>query len=214
MPLHQVGPGGWVTIRPAWAGETAWVLGGGASLADAPLARLAGRRCIAVTRSFAAAPWADVIHAGDGQWWRWHGAETRAHSARLRTTVAAAARPDDMAAIADAGAIVLGYGGKLGLALAPDRLCGRNSGHQAANLAAHLVGPAGTVALVGFDGRPGWWHAGYPDWRGDHKAALERMVPGFQSLAAAAARNGPRIVNCTPGSALTMFPAARIEDLL
>jgi hypothetical protein len=90
---------------------------------------------------------------------------------------------------------------------------GHNSGFQALNLAI-LLGAA-RIVLVGFDMRI---VDGRRHFHGDHPHPLinadpRRFVPHFER-AAASLPVGVEILNATPGSALTCFPAADLDEAL
>lgn len=103
---------------------------------------------------------------------------------------------------------------------------GRNSGFQLANLAAHLVGPkrdgqgGGRLLLCGYDFKPGprgeLHH--HPDHSGPLKNPDANSLASWARLFAPAAPQfkelGIEVINCSPGSALTCFPMARLEDVL
>jgi hypothetical protein len=97
---------------------------------------------------------------------------------------------------------------------------GRNSGFQLNNVLAHMIGRGGRLLLGGYDFKPGpggkLHH--HPDHTGPLKnpdansmAAWAKLfdvtVPQFKHL-------GIEVINCSPGSALTCFPMARLEDVL
>lgn len=104
-----------------------------------------------------------------------------------------------------------------GLSFDPETLhTGGNSGYQAINLAV-LLGAA-RILLLGYDMKTG--PNGEKHWHPDHagrnpgesqfsgwRAAFPTMLPDL-------ARAGVAVINCTPGSALTCFPQARIEEFL
>lgn len=92
---------------------------------------------------------------------------------------------------------------------------GANSGFQAINLAILRYGRPLTVLLVGFDMQSN----GKRHFFGDHPEGLSnagdfrRFIPFFRRAAKLLPKD-IEIVNCTPGSALTCFPMARLEDAL
>ena len=62
----------WTAPR-LWPGETLACLGVGPSLTAAQVAALRGKtRSIAINDAWRLAPWADVLYACDGRWWRKH----------------------------------------------------------------------------------------------------------------------------------------------
>lgn len=152
----------------------------------------------------------DAIYACDGRFWDHYVEEVRAAAphAQLWTAHARAARDYGLRLVeldVDAS----------GLCETPGRVHGgKNSGYQALNLAMHLG--ATLALLVGFDMRPaadGQQHA-----FGEHPGSLCVEMP-FAAFVAAFATVPPvvgrmRIINCTPGSRLTMFPTATLDEVL
>lgn len=210
-------------VNRDWEGETCAILGGGPSM-GADIAEAVRGRCrvIAVNnqgiesvdpkgrRTPAIAPWADVLYAADRLWW--HNNRDGAEAfAGIKATIA----PNgyhEFAPLID-GVRLLGNGGPQGFDDRPDHLrTGWNSGYQAIHLAAHLG--AKRVLLLGFD-----MHSKNGEhWHGDH-----RWRPGYQSRYSLFAnafvlgapefeQRGIDIVNCTPGSALTCFRSATLEE--
>ncbi|AMS41166.1 hypothetical protein [Aminobacter aminovorans] len=201
-----------------FAGETVFVIGGGPSLAGFDFSRLAGRRVIAVNSAGYDAPWADILFFHDNSWFEeernralvdgWSGlVMTVSRHAKLAAPervmrVEIAQRPD----------FPIGQG--------PIK-AGRSSGQTAVSLAVAMG--AAAVALLGFDMRDRngvtHYHADRPLYTAEH---AERTVgeyaatflPAWAGWNAAAAKAGCRILNATPGSALTEFPTVDLETLL
>lgn len=104
-----------------------------------------------------------------------------------------------------------------GLETDPGYLCtGRNGAYQAVNFAVHTG--ASRIILLGVDCRDG--PAG-PHWHGKHPGALRNPDKGTYGswIAAwatmpAALPSGVSVVNCSPGSAVTAFPLARLEEVI
>jgi hypothetical protein len=186
----------------------------GPSLTEAVADQCRSQRVIAVNDAYRRLPWADVLYAGDADWWGVHegcpdftGEKWSAHHPRhndkrdvaVRYGVRLVAGPD----VIDAP----------GFSLDPARLhYGNSSGFQAINLA--ILFGATRVILVGFDMRV---PAGAPrHFFGDHPAPLgnaakyEQFLPAFERAAQLLPPH-IRIVNCTPGSALQCFPMAPLE---
>ncbi len=99
---------------------------------------------------------------------------------------------------------------------APDGLRhGSNSGYQAIELATKLG--AKRVVLLGYDmradGGRSHWHD-EPRQRDFADVAARSMLPHFASLVEPLKALGVEVVNATPGSAITCFPKASLEDAL
>ncbi len=93
---------------------------------------------------------------------------------------------------------------------------GRNGGHQALNLAVQLG--AGRILLLAYDMKPD--AGGRSHWFGEHDgwetrdSIMDKWARHLDALAPQMADLGVEVVNCTPGSAVTAFPSARLEDVL
>ena len=104
-----------------------------------------------------------------------------------------------------------------GLEIDPGYLAtGRNGAYQAVGFAVHAG--ASRIILLGVDCRDG---ANGPHWHGKHPGALRNPDKGtYSSWIAAWATMFPAlpvgvsVVNCSPGSAVTAFPMARLEEVL
>ncbi len=199
--------------QPLWAGETAFLLAGGPSLADFDVARLRDRRVIAINSSchrVLAAGIADpVLFFTDANWYEAH-TDLIADWPGMVFTVSRTAKgrmPDklhrvDLDARDD---------------FKPDWPTlkqGRSSGHTAISLAAALG--ARRHVLLGYDMR-------IVDGRSHHHDEYKETDPNlyardflaaFAGWQAAAERAGIEILNATPGSALKEFPAVDIEFVL
>lgn len=98
---------------------------------------------------------------------------------------------------------------------APEIWGGRSSGHTAVSLA--IAMGAARVVLIAYDMRlvesREHFHA---DYRGGRDLTIyeKEFVPGFTGWNEAAKANGVEILNCTPGSAITEFPFADLDQVL
>lgn len=175
-------------------------------------AQASGWRVMVVNLAWKLAPWADVLYAGDLQWWEVYGDDvlfggekwTRDEFAALRFKLHYVKR-------------------KEGRGLCRQSRCvhsGGNSGYQGINLAWHFGMRRGV--LLGFDmhrKNGGHFHPEHTHKDGtpmlsapeSHIAVWRREFP---ALAADLARDGCRIVNATPGTALTCFPRMPLEKAL
>lgn len=197
------------TVEPIWSGQTAVVLGSGASLSAKQLrhvaiARLENRcRVIAVNDAIYPAWWSDWLHSCDSKWWFWHIQRVQ-HFTGIKTTL-------DETLPEGFGVGLLKNTGEDGFD--PDTGCvrsGSNGGYQAIHIAMHAG--ASRVLLLGFDMRVGHYFGDHPDRiKCDHRAV---MIPHFPTLLEPAKARGVEIVNCTPGSALTCFRMGDIEQEL
>lgn len=205
------------TAPELWPGETAVILGGGPSLTEAQVrhARASGARIIAINDAWRLAWGADVLYFCDDKWWEWHhkklagwpGIIVRLHAPKHD--------------FGDPRIKVLRRIGKEGMAPPEvrDGIChGQDSGYQAINLAV-LLG-ARRIVLLGID-----MHAplvnGRPKlhWFGDHPGGtapgvFASMLVNYPRLADELKKRGIEVVNCAPGSKLTVFPMMKLEDAL
>lgn len=196
----------WSVPEAEWAGETAFVLGGGPSLAQAPVERLDGRRVIAVNDvGLTRATWADVLFFADRRWLDWNASELHRHTGRWKVT--------RRAPHVETGCDVkwLYHAPALKLSRDPDRVSGYCGGAMAINIA-FLLG-ARRIVLMGFDQRPGSWHDRHKLPAVDHNYE-KRFRPALERMAVELAAEGVECINATPGSALTCFPIVEPEDVL
>lgn len=176
----------------------------------AGLKRYKSWHVMAVNCTWQLVPWADVLYAGDREWWSNYGggmtfagdrytrnewASVWFHAKHVRSC------PDN--ALCNTVHRCTGQG----LCRIPNTIhLGGNSGYQAINLAYHLG--ARSIVLLGFDmHREGGAH-----WHGDHPGLnvpevhlpvwRDRMAPLANDLR----REGVKVVNATPGTALECFP--------
>lgn len=93
---------------------------------------------------------------------------------------------------------------------------GRSSGHTAISLAISMG--ASRVCLVAYDmrlvaGRE-HFHDDYPKRGRDLTLYEKEFVPGFAGWNESARASGVEVLNCTPGSAITEFPFADLDEVL
>lgn len=194
------------------------IVGGGPSLSlkqinHLAMARLSNKcRVIAVNNSIYPCWFADWLHGCDFKWWNWHKEAalkfTGIKTTCTETTPAIWAHYIEVAPVGDDGL-------RTGFAPEPHMVeGGGNGGYQAIQLAVKAGSPK--VLLLGFDMRISDDQA---HWFGDHPDRIRSnyegtMLPNFPGLAVALKERGVECINCSPGSALTDFPMARMEDVL
>ena len=89
---------------------------------------------------------------------------------------------------------------------------GGNSGFQALNIAV-LFGAA-RVLLLGFDLHGTHWHGRHPaGMNNPDQNNFDRWSKAFSEAVGDLKLANVEVINCSPGSALTCFPTARIQDL-
>ncbi len=201
------------TVPRLWPGGTVACLGGGPSLTPEQADLLRGRAgVIAINDAYKLAPWAGVLYGCDWRWWRKHKGVPG--FAGLKVTLSnSRGHLDDYPDIE-----VLENTGAQGLELNPTGLrTGRNGGYQAINLGVHLG--AKRILLLGYDMRAD--ARGRTHWFGDHEDWPTRasifagvMLPCFATLVEPLEELGVEVINCTPHSALDVFPKAPLEESL
>lgn len=207
------------TPEPLFAGETVFCVASGPSLTQETCDRLRGRRVIVVNSSWRLAPWADVLFFTDSGWFEANRAVVTAWEGLVVSMSRTAKRE-----LPDKVKRVRGFGQPtfpprrfppLG---DPHILQGRSSGHTAIALAIGLG--ASRVAMVGYDMRlvNGREHFHHDEriYQAPRDLTLyeNEFVPGFKGWQAASQVSGVEIVNCTPGSAVTEFPFADLDQLV
>lgn len=194
-------------VPRCWPGQTIAIFGGGPSLtqADCDRCHAAGLVAIAIKDAIRLAPWAQVLYSCDGdmtRWWQKFGPTLTAYPG-LRYTLDPKAAPF---------ATVLQNTGELGLEREPTGLrTGRNSGYQAINLAVHLG--AARVLLLGFDMKAS--RKGLDHWFGNRAVVpYDTFQQCWPHIVAPLAAAGVTVLNCTPDSALRVFPHRPLVEAL
>lgn len=177
------------TPEPLLAGETVFLLAGGPSLMLETADRLRGRRVMVINSSYRLAPWADFLFFMDLPWFQ-----------RRREIVEAW----------PGMAITTSVDAKLAmprLRLVP--LDGASSGHSAIQLAFAMC--AARIVLLGYDMRKINGRSHHHD---EYDTEDPQMFVTFLRYFAGWSALYPNVINCTPGSALTEFPTAALDDVL
>lgn len=214
--------------EPIFAGQTVFCLASGPSLVD-QAALVRGRPTIVVNSSVILAPWASALFFTDCSWYEPRRQLVADFGGLVFSMCRVAKRelPDKVKRIRTCGD--------------PDLPCefppagsgqvrqGRSSGHTAISIA--IAGGAACAVLVGYDCRvvAGREHC-HDDYLvdGRREYAVEKddprwnnkydyasvFVPGYAGWKEAAARAGTKILNATPGSAITEFDQVDLVDML
>lgn len=197
------------TATPEWLDETVVILGCGPSLTQVNTSILQRRRVIATNDSFLYYPFADILYFCDQTWWSQNKALV-ADNFLGRSIVT-------MSTLIH-GVKTLRCSGELGLDPDPGAIRhGGNSGFQAIHLAYHLG--ASQILLVGFDmhvpnGRLHWRARTTMQTAEGFGRTLGIMRSKFASIAQPLEDAGVQVINCTPGSALDIWPFASLEEAL
>lgn len=203
------------SVPPMWTGRTVAILASGPSMSQKIADRVRGLPTIAINDTILLAPWADMLYAADGEWWTSHPrAEVRA-AVKAFTGLKVSLNREPVP-----GVHML----RQSRASMPDKVAGfepdpgalrsgGNGGYQALHIAAHAR--AARVLLCGFDMHGSHWHGEHQrPLRNTDKDLFSKWIARFVGLAPILAERGLEVINCTPGSALTCFRSASLEDAL
>lgn len=211
-------PRGWNGLD--WEGATVVILASGPSLTVEQCeavrhwqeGTIAGRYVIAINTTFRRAPFADMVYACDGEWWRAMENGLRYIDEVTATFDKSRLWTQDRKAADDFGLRYIESARLPGLSRDPRRIHqGNNSGYQCINIAYHAG--ARRIILLGFDCKPGHWHKPHPSPL-SNSAPVERWKREFRALAADLAQTSVEVVNCTPGTALKAFKTELLADAL
>lgn len=207
-------PNSWLVPR-LWDDGECFILGGGPSLADVNLDLLKGRRCIAVNNAFKLGKWIDAMFFGDVRWYDW---EQRNLAEFAGLKVMGCPTKDVARFIDKPGIKVIERRNEIkGISTDPKILAWNyNSGACAINLAFHFG--VKRIILLGFDMQKVQnqhnWHKDYPPPESKTWDPYPRFLRPFPVIAEDLKRLGVECLNATEGSALTVFPMVKLEDVL
>lgn len=205
------------TPEPWWRGQTFFVLASGPSLTPDICDKIRGYNAIVVNASFKLAPWAPVWFFIDSSIYERYRNEVKPWPGEIITMSRTAKRELNKRVKR-----VKGEGDPT--SAAPVRFPpightairqGRNSGQTAIGLGIALGGTR--CVLLGFDcrvvdGRE--HHHNEYDAHRDLDVYAREFVPAYAGWNAAANAHGVEILNCTPGSAISEFEFADLDDVL
>lgn len=192
-----------------------WIVAApGPSLTPELAEQTRGHRVIAVNDAYRLLPWADVLYAADADWWRARNGCREFAGERLTTF-----GRDSERTIAQFGLTsIQNQRFVKGFSLSPGVIYRgqSNSGFQAVNVA--LLRDGNPVVLIGFDMHGthffGQHEAPLRSWdRQKQESIFARWIEGFR-LASDLLPPHIRIINATPGSALTCFPIMTLDEAL
>lgn len=189
---------------PDWRGETVVVVGSGPTAATVPLCLARGKaRFIAVNNSWRLAPWADILYAADFKWWELNDGCPEFGGLKVSIDRRAGEHPDwgilKLQGHRADNRIDFGEKGHIN---------GRNSGHNAVNLAVQLG--ADIILLVGFDMLIDYG----VHWDGLHPEGMKNPTPehisswrrALDGVSDSLMDRGIKVVNCSLVSALKKYP--------
>jgi len=198
----------WSVPTGAWKGEACFILGGGPSLPVEMVPEFIKRgRVIAINTAYKLHPEADICYFADLNFFEWNRRDLHNYTGPLLLT------RNDLPHIRCKRKIRrIAHMGGYRLSRDPGHLAGWCSGSNALNLA-YLHG-ADPIVLLGFDMKPvGNWHS-------EHKKTTrpdryeKKYIPFFEAMAPELAKDGIRVLNASPGSALSCFPIIDPEEIL
>ena len=165
-------------------------------------------KVIVVNTTFRMAPWADVLYACDGGWWREYGPEVDQKFTGRRFCYAQYGTKHDATQVPSTG--------RTGLSKTPGSITtGGNSGHQAIHLAYNFG--AKKIILLGFDmaytGGQSHWHGNHPSGLGN-ATHLHAWVKLMRFIAADLKAAGVEVLNCSRVTALDCFDRSPLDDAL
>jgi hypothetical protein len=201
------------SVPREWPGETVFIVGGGPSVLGLNLGLLRGRRVIVINSSVFKLPWADFLYFGDFRWW--NEPENKAAIAGFAGRAVTVSQ-----LVSDSKVLTCRKTNPPGLALARDSLMQKWTSLTATtNLAAHLVGPGGTIVWLGADGRlavdgrqhhyakPHRWPY-RPGCYDKQHADLVTIIPSLRALHIS-------LFNASPRTAWTdLAPVVSLQDVL
>lgn len=199
------------SVPRMWEGKTVAILGSGPSMskAVAEAVRAAGLPTIVTNTTFRLAPWADMLYAADARWWEVYWKEVQSLPG-LKVTCEADAPFHHVPELR-----LMKNTGREGFD--PDPSCvrtGGNSGYQALHVAVHAG--ARRILLCGFDLRGDThWHGRHPEpLRNAGEGLFPRWLEWYVTLYEALRPMDVEVLNCTPRSALQLWPNVELEDAI
>lgn len=206
------------TPEPLFKGGTAFCMASGPSLTPEICEKVRGRKTLVVNSSCGLAPWADVLYFTDSSWYE-QRRDLVANWAGLVVTMSPTAKrelPDKVRRIKGEGdpSFPVRSFSAPGSSVVRQ---GRSSGHTAVSLLIAMA--AKRIVLLGYDmrvvGGREHCHSEYRGSRTTERAEYAtQFVPAFNGWNEAALASGCEILNCTPGSAITEFPFADLDEVL
>lgn len=203
IPLHR--------CPRDWIGETVVIVASGPSTERVDLSLIIGLRCIAASHGCRAVPDADLLLSGGHSF-----ARNRAYEP-YRGDLIVIGNPLMSGIHPDKRMVYMKRAGAAGLTDDPTALCGAESSVTLAiNYAVHRG--VARIILLGCDGKPGpngERRVGGPET--DTRDAMARYRDqdrAMRSQIEPLRARGIGIVNCSPGSVLTAYPRADLEDAI
>lgn len=202
----------WWSVPRQWAGETAFIVGGGTSVLGQNIDLLRGRRVIAVNSSYQRVLFADYVIGHDQQWWREHKDKISALGFRGRLVAVTEYRQNC------AKRLFIRKRYPPGLSLDPGIIAMKMTTFTGAINLAALSGAA-NIILLGADGKLGlggkshhhephrWWKFNPNRWQRHHDE--------LKTLVAPLRRLGITVINASPGTAWgNLWPVMTLDQAI
>lgn len=217
MPTQTITTEHYWTVPRVWENRTVVVIATGPSLTAQQVVEVedSDAAVIVVNDSWQLAPWADILYACDLKWWKWHHDKSEEQFEGLRVT------NDNSKQVFQTYPTLSVLHGEHKPGFSHDNKVihyGRNSGYQAVNLA--LLTGSKKIILLGFDHNYNHKN-GAAHWFGDHpdkvrtgEDGFKRWLKEWRTTVDDVKQFGARIINCSPGTSLTVYETMRLEDAL
>lgn len=198
---------------PDWSGQSCAIIASGPSAKDAQVELLQGRMpVVVINTSYELAPWADVLYACDGRWWRlYNGAKDfNENGLKVSQDEGACHIYDLKRIIVDRASndLVLNKPGYVG--------GGANSGFQVINLVVQFG--VKRILLVGYDMRIDLgqhWHPRHPPpLSNPYNEIVVRWCRAIDGAAIQLRELGVSVINCSLVSALKNYPKMPLPQAL
>jgi hypothetical protein len=202
-------------IPRLWPNSLVVCIGSGPSLSKFQIDYIQNKpiKIIAINDAYRACPFADLLYASDYRWWQYHIEETKQFKG-LRVGLGYRNRPFEGIYYVAPELNERGDPVSTGLSLDPRYIrTANNSGFQAINLAV-LLG-AKRIVLLGYDMKKDVY--GRSHFFGDHpqkirsESCYQSFISHFHTMVKPLKEIDVEIINCTPGSALHVFPMGELE---
>jgi len=188
-----------VPSRPDWSDRRVIIVASGKSALRANVRdvreRVPDAIWVAVNLSIALIPWADVMYAGDSQFWSHYGPHVRYPARKFCAQGTPYPQHIETLRVTDSAewSTIWPYVGNLG-----------NSGAHALNIA--LLAGARDIALVGFDMAGMHWHPDHTSLINANDRMLSKWAARFRTF------DGVNITNCSPVSRIKCYPVMTLTD--
>lgn len=204
-------------MRPVWCpdlrGERVLFVASGPSCKTVPLHEARGRcRAVAINTSWELCPWADILYASDGAWWRQKNGVPGFAGIKVTQSEAAQKRFPDVNRILvrrKFDRLVVDQSGEIG--------DGGNSLFQAINIVVK-AGPPRVMGFAGADMRLDYgvhWHGRHEGMLNNPKErSVRRWIAALDGIAGDLKALGITVLNLSAISSLTAYRKATLQEFL